>query len=310
MKDKRTVLVTGGAGFIGSHLVRRLLKGGYDVAVLTKDTTKFERIADVAPHITIIRDDLSDATRLKKLLEPLQVYGVFHCASSNIKQGAAAPEDDLVNVNVKGFIHLVQALADTDYEFFINSGSYLEYGTHETPFLEDDLCRPVEIYALTKLVATLYGQAVARSAGKPIVTLRIYSPYGPEMEEGRLVEAVVRHAIRNEEIKLTSPETSRDFIFIDDLTDLYVEAAEKAAAHAGEIFNAAGGKALTLKELVEKTIHLTSSKSTVVWGGAKAVSYDKGCQEASMTKTFTAFAWRPKVDIVAGLGRMAEWLGT
>ena len=305
--QQKTVLVTGGAGFIGSYLVHRLLKDGYGVAVLTKETTDMRRIADVLPGITVLHDDLGNTKRLKKLLEGLHPYGIFHCAASNIKQGIAAPEDDLISINFAGTVHLVQALQNFDYKFFINCGTYIEYGTKDDSLTESDSCEPGEIYALTKLAATLYCQTIARNSGKPIITFRIFSPYGPQMEKGRLVEAVVHHALKNEDISLTSPEIARDFIFIDDLVDLFMEAAEKASAHAGEVFNAGGGKETMLKELVERTLKLTASKSKILWGSAKAVSYDKGCQRANMKKTLSAFLWRPAIDVEAGIKKMVEW---
>lgn len=307
---KRPILVTGGAGFIGSHIVRRLLRDGRKVAVLIKETTDTARISDIISRVKIIYSDLGDYKHLKKLLSEANPRGVFHLAVSNIRSGVTAPEDELIKVNVAGTIHLVKALEEIDYKFFVNSGSYLEYGTKERPPREDDACEPIEIYALTKLAATLYCQSVAKSAGKPIVTFRIFSPYGPEMEAGRLVYEVVRRALKNEEISLTRPETSRDFINVHDIVDLYIEAMNKADALSGEIFNLGGGHAVTLKDLVENVLQQTGSKSAVKWGGAKDVSYDRGCQEANMEKTFAAFKWRPKIDMDAGIKEMIRWISS
>jgi len=306
----KKILVTGGAGFIGSHLVRRLLRDGCPVAVLTKEGSDLGRIEDILPRLEILYDDLSDPGRLQKLLSGIEPYGIFHCAALNVKSGVAAPEDDLIKVNIAGTVHLLKALEGIDYKFFINCGSYLEYGTKEKPFRETDVCEPVEIYALTKLAATLYCQTVARSSGKPIITFRIFNPYGPDMEPGRLVYEVVRRALKNEEIMLTRPEVSRDFNFIDDLVDLFVEAMDKASARKGEIFNAGNGVVTTIEDLVGLALRITGSKSAVKWGGAKDVAYDRGCQEADMEKTLSAFRWRPKYDIEAGIKKMAEWFAS
>ncbi len=308
MNEKRTILVTGGAGFIGSHLVRRLVKDGYAVAVLTRETTNTVRIADVLSRVTVLRDDLSDLERLKKVVGEIQPHGIFHLAASNIRSGVTASDDELVRVNLLGTIHLIKALEGIDYKFFINSGSYLEYGTKERPFKETDLCEPGEVYALTKLGATLYLQAVAKSAGKPIVTFRIFSPYGPDMEPGRLFYEVVRRARMSEEIKLTKPGTMRDFIHVHDIVDLYMEAAEKATDLKGEVFNLGRGEARTLEDLVGRALEITGSKSVVAWGGAKEVAYDAGCQEANMEKTFSVFTWRPRYDLDAGIKNMLGWV--
>lgn len=308
MKKERPILVTGGAGFIGSSIVRRLVSDGHSVAVLTKRSTKLDRLEGMLPQIEVIEDDLSDAGRLKKEVEKLQPGGIFHCAASNIKVGVAAPMDELVRANMLGTIHLVDALAEVDYGFFINCGTYFEYGLKERPFCEDDRCEPIEPYALTKLAATLYCQSVAKNSKKPLVTFRIFNPYGPGMEAGRLVFEVVKRAVHGEDIMITKPDARRDFTYIDDLVDLFMRAMEKAGEFQGEIFNLANGKTHSFKELTESALKITGSKSKVNWGGAKEIEYDKSTQEADMEKTFNAFSWRPKYDLEAGVRKMAEWL--
>ncbi len=302
------ILVTGGAGFIGSHLVRRLVKDNYDVCILTRKESDLDRIDDVAKKISIVYDDLSDGEKLGKLLARVNPSGIFHMAASNIKSGVAASEEELVKVNTLGTMHLLRALENIDYKFFINSGSYLEYGSKTSPLKEDDLCQPLEAYALSKLSATLYCQAIARAKNKPILTFRIFSPYGPGMESGRLVHEVTKRAIGNEEIMLTKPETSRDFISVFDIVDIYIEAMNKASSLGGEIFNLGSGKATTLKSLAELILRITASKSPTKWGTAKETVYDRGCQEADMQKTFSAFSWRPRYNLEDGLRQIVSWL--
>ena len=306
--EKRPVLVTGAAGFVASHLVRRLLRDGYRVAVLIKKDTNTARIADVLSQLAIVYDDFSDQEQLTAKMRALNPSGVFHLAGAMIQSGVGATEDELIKVNTLGTVHLVKALEGVDYDFFVNTGSFLEYGTHELPLRESDICEPTEAYSVSKLAAALYCQAMARSTRKPIVTLRIFSAYGPEMQKGKLFYEVVRRALRNEDIVLTEPETSRDFIFIDDIVDLWLEAAEKAGPLAGQIFNAASGKATTFKELVERVVKVTGSKSVAKWGAVKSIVYDAGCMEANMEKTFKTFSWRPKYGLDIGIQKMVDWL--
>jgi len=319
-ENGKKILVTGGAGFIGSHLARRLLIDGYSVAVLTREGTDLYRIKDLLSvygssgngkeknRLTIIQSDLSDLEDLKEKIQITNPSGVFHCAASNIKSGVAAPEEDLIRVNVLGVIHLIKALEGVDYKFFVNCGSYLEYGTHQDPLQESHQCSPLEIYAITKLTATLYCQSVAKNRGLPILTFRIFSPYGPDMEPGRLFYEVVKKAHTNQEIKLTKPETSRDFIFIDDIVDIFIKAIDKAGSLKGEIFNLGYGHAETIQSLVSSVFKNTASQSKVIWGGAKDVAYDQGCQEANMKKTFSASNWEPSYNLDAGVEKMISWI--
>lgn len=307
---KSPILITGGAGFIGSSLAHRLLEKDIDLAILTKKTTQLSRLKDILPKVKIFNDDLSDPVRLEKLISKIKPRGIFHCAASTIKSGVSASENELIRVNLLGTMHLLQALSKIEYKFFINCGTLVEYGTKNYPPKETDPCEPVEMYALSKLAATLYCQTIARITGRPILTFRLFTPYGPNMEEGRLFYEVVKRALENREIILTQPEVNRDFIFIDDLINLYIEAMDKAEKLKGEIFNLASGESTTLKEFVDLVIQLTNSKSKIKWGGVKEVSYDRACWQADMEKTFENFSWRPVCKLNTGIFRMVEWFNS
>lgn len=307
MPDQRPIVVTGAAGFIGSHMVHRLLKDGRRVVALIRENTDTKRIDDVLPQLEILRDDLGDLGQLKEKIQKINPIGVFHFAAAVIQSGTGAPEDEIFQTNIVGTTHLIKALMEVDYDFFINTGTLYEYGVHDKPLRESDHCHPTEAYSISKLAATLYCQAVAQSAHKPILTFRIFSTYGPGMPPGRLFYEVVHRAVHNEEIILTQPEASRDFIFIEDIIDLYLEGASKAKTLSGEVFNAGSGKVVTFQEFVDRVLQLTHSKSAAKWGMAKDVSYDSGCMQADMEKTFAAFSWRPTQDLDYGIRKMAEW---
>lgn len=303
---ERPILVTGGAGFFGSHLVRRLLDLDYNVAVLIKNNTNTKRIVDILPRLTILHDDLADEGQLVKKLEALNPLGVFHLAGIKTKGGVGGPDDDFVQANLLGTMHLIKALNNIDYKFFIHSGTSFEYGVHDQPLTETDACDPVGVYAISKLAATLFCRAVAQNTGKPILIFRIFSLYGPSMDPGQLFYEVVSRALKNEEIILTKPEINRDFIFIEDLVDLYVESMDKADLLAGQIFNAGSGKTTTLMDLINRVLFLTGSESRIKWDEEKSSVYDRGCQEANMAKTFKTFSWRPNNELDSGILKIMQ----
>jgi nucleoside-diphosphate-sugar epimerase len=134
------------------------------------------------------------------------------------------------------------------------------------------------------------------------------TPYGPGMQEKRLVREVIERALKNEAIALTAPSVSRDFIHVDDFIDLCLEVAASARAHTGELFNAGTGVATTLEGLSKEVLEITRSSSTVAWGSFKEVAYDSDLWCADMTKTFSAFSWRPKRSLKNGLKNTVAWL--
>ncbi len=301
------IFITGAAGFMGSALLRRLVGANCPVAILLKHSTDTWRITDLLPHVQCCYGDLTDILGIEKLVRDLQPSGVFHLAASNIKSGINAPDDDLMRVNFLGTANLLRALQEIDYKFFINTGSFLEYGVQDHPVRETDRCEPGEVYSITKLASTLYGQALARQEKKPIITFRIFSPYGPAMERGRLVYELIVHALRGEAVSLTRPTIARDFIFVEDIVDIYMEAMTKAAHYPGEIFQVGTGTKTTLAEVVKTTLHLTKSTSPMQWGSFHSVAYDSDAWQADMTKTFSHFTWRPAHDVPQGLEATINW---
>lgn len=301
------IFVTGGAGFMGSVLVRKLVQAGRFVALLLKPTTDTWRIADVLSRVRVYHGDLNDAIGMEKIIQEIRPRGVFHFAASNIKSGVNASDEELMRVNFLGTANLLRAVNDIPYDFFVNTGSFLEYGMKDHSIREDERCEPGEVYSITKLSATLYAQALARREKKPIITFRIFSPYGPAMERGRLLYEMITRALRNEEVALTHPSISRDFIFVGDIADIYMEAMEKARQHPGEIFHVGSGTKTTLGELSEQVLRLTGSNSNMKWGGFHSVAYDSDAWQADMTKIFAHFSWRPKHTVAQGLAKTINW---
>lgn len=304
------ILITGAAGFIGSHLVRRLVKDGHEVHVILREKSNTHRINDLLPQLNIHRGDLADNEFLRKLTEKIKPRGVFHLAAATIMSGVMASSEEVIRTNIAGSVNLIDALNGVDYDYFINTGSFSEYGFKDRPIKESDICEPIELYSITKLAQTLYSQTSARIKDKPILTFRLFTPYGPAVQKGRLIYNVIYNALRNQEISLTRPSVARDFIYVDDLIELYLEAADRAKKLKGEIFNAGSGVKTSLKELAGKAIKISGSKSGINWGAFPPVYYDSDKWQADMTKTFSKFNWRPKYDLDAGLAKTTDWLKT
>lgn len=300
-------LITGAAGFIGSHLTRRLVHNGNDVHVLVRSTSDLFRIADLKDRVKVHTADVTDASAVTSVIEAVRPDGVFHLAASNIRRGVTAGDKDVVNVNILGVRNLLEALKNHVYRFFIQTGSFLEYGVSNRPVRETDRCEPSELYSVTKLAATRYGQAVAKRAGKPIVGFRIFTPYGPAIQPKRLVCEVISHALKNEPIDLTVPDVSRDFIFVEDLVNLLIEASQKANDCKGHVFNAGSGVSTPLKDFLDAVVRETNSLSQLNWNKYPLLAYDSKFWQADMEKTFNYFDWRPQHNVEEGIKKTVEW---
>jgi nucleoside-diphosphate-sugar epimerase len=214
----------------------------------------------------------------------------------------------VLETNVLGIANLLTAVAPLDYDFLVNVGSFLEYGKQPVPLCETQVPAPASMYAISKLAGTLYAQSIGREEHRPVVTLRLMTPYGPGIQKGRLIYEVLRAALRNEPIKLTAPHVVRDFIFAEDVVSLCLAAAASARVLCGEIFNAGTGRSTSLEEVVDMACRLADSRSSAKWGGFPSVAYDSDCWRADMTKTHATFSWRPQVTLEEGLRKTIEWM--
>jgi nucleoside-diphosphate-sugar epimerase len=285
-------LVTGGSGFVGSHLVERLSALGFEVHSTTRSGAPARNV-----HVL----DISDAPAVQALVRHIQPQHIFHLAASNIMSGVTSPADDVVNVNILGTLNLLRAAKDVALESFVITGSFLEYGVKGRPVRENDMCEPAELYAISKLSATLLGRSFGRTEHIPVIVFRLFTPYGPRVQKGRLVHEVIKNALANEPIPLTHRDNARDFIHVDDVCALLVEGSERAKEYAGETFNLGSGQKTRLEDLVTLVLRAAGSSSLPRWEALPGLAYDANSWQADMTKTFEAFAWRPRVAIADGI---------
>ncbi len=307
-KTKNTVLVTGGTGFIGSHLVKKLVQKKYYVHILVRSNSNLSNILEVAQKVTLHICDLSNKNKLKKTVNKIKPNHVFHLAHSGIMSGVTAESSEVIEGNLGSIVNILDALKDVKYDSFIHSGSFLEYGFKNKPMKENEICEPPELYSITKLASTLYAQSVAKQEDKPIVIFRIFTPYGPNIQVGRLIYNVISNALNGDDILMTKPSTVRDFVYAEDIADLYIEASKKAKKYSGEIFNCGSGSKKTLKQIVDQIVKLTNSKSKIKWNAFPSVSYDSDMWQADMGKTFSSFLWRPKHTLDSGLKKTIDSL--
>lgn len=306
-KIKKNFLVTGGTGFIGSNLVKELVKKGEHVSIIvSKNINKNSRIKDIESKLDIYECNLRSES-LKSLIDKVKPDFIFHLAA----YGVPPEEDnvlDMIDFNLKGTANLIEAVKQNPFKLFINTGSCVEYGIKEEDMRETDILKPINNYGVFKSATTLYCQKEAIRNNLPIINFRLFSTYGYFDQKYRLIPAVIRNAIANEPIKVSSPTNIRDFIFIDDVVSAYLNVTGVLVPN-GEIFNIGSGKQHSVKEIVDLCLEISRSKSEVRWG---ALSNQKRSVEplrwqADISKAKKVLGWEPKITIEEGLQKTIEW---
>lgn len=304
MKEK--ILVTGATGFVGSNLVRRLLKENYEVHILTRENSNLWRIKEVYSELIDWKVDLNNEEKLKKIIEKINPSYIIHLA---IYGGYSFQnnEKEIFNVNLFGTINLIKAAENINYKCFINTGSSSEYGEKKEKMIENMLCEPNTSYGIAKLAATLYCQNEAKLKNKPIGTLRLFSPYGPFEEKGRLFESICSSIVKKEEILLNNPRVVRDFLYIEDVIEAYIAVLKEPNKLKGNIFNICSGNQKSIEEVID-TIKLGINKEiSVKYNNNLGRSFDTVYWEGSNEKFKEVYNWEIKNSLKAGIEKTLKW---
>ena len=230
------VVVTGGTGFVGANLVRRLIADGYQPHLLVRPQFSSWRIDSIRDQVTLHEVGLDDADRLTAVLKEIQPSWVFHLAA----HGAYSWQTDeaqMHETNILGTRNLLKAAIDLGVDAFVNTGSSSEYGRMDHAPAETEEAKPDTPYGKTKGIATYMCFFGAQMHGARVRTLRLYSAYGPFEDPRRLLPSLIVHGRRGVFPALVNPQTARDFVYVDDVVDACLLAAQHAGAEPGAIYN-------------------------------------------------------------------------
>lgn len=300
-------LVTGAAGFIGAALARRLLERGDAVTLLSgpgSDPWRLEALRDDA-HVAEV--DLRDPDAVACAVGAARPELVFHLAA----HGAYSWQRSLprmIETNVAGFAHVAEAALEAGARAIVSAGSSSEYGLKDHAPPEHELPEPNSAYAVTKASATLLGGWLARSREAAITTLRLYSAYGPWEEPRRLMPALVAAGLGRRLPPLADPAIARDFVFVEDVCDAFLLAAERARPGEGAVYNVGSGRQTTLRELASVARAVFAIEEEPAWAAFPARDWDTDVWVADARRADGGLGWRAATPLEAGLAAFAAWL--
>ncbi|MGB9713960.1 MAG: SDR family oxidoreductase [Candidatus Bathyarchaeales archaeon] len=302
-----SVLVTGGAGFIGSHLVERLLKGGYNVVVLDDlSSGKTENLDLENRSLLFLKGDIRNREVVKRALKDVEV--VFHLAAL-VDVSFSVRNPLLVNqVNVCGSLNILEESIKNNVEKFIYASSCAVYGEPQyLPINEEHPTNPLSPYAVSKLAVEKYCKVFNKLHGLKAVSLRLFNVYGPR-QEGNPYSGVVSQFIR----RLRSGEPpiifgdgsqTRDFVYVLDVVDAFCEAMESKQC-VGDI-NIGSGKETSIKELAETLIDKFGLKN-VEPIYAEPREGDIKRSWANIEKAKHKLGYKPNFSLRNGLGKLLK----
>jgi UDP-glucose 4-epimerase len=297
-------LVTGASGFLGANLVRRLVFAGREVHALLRGAFP-ARLAGLQGRLVTHHADLRDRDAVARAVASCQPHVIYHLAAYGTYPGQRDRVETLAS-NLLGTANLLDALEGRDFQALVHAGSSSEYGRVDRPMREDDPPRPLTDYGVAKAAATLLCQAEARR-GKPVVTVRVFSAYGPHEGADRLASSVMAACRKGESPRVTHGGQPRDWVYVDDVLDLF-ETAAAAPRVEGAVLHAGTGRRQTVRDLVEAVVrHCPAGRREPVYGSLPPRPDEPTSWVADVAHTTERTGWKPRVDLDEGVCRMWEW---
>lgn len=299
-------LVTGGAGFIGSHLVRHLEGRGWMVRVLDNLSTG-SRANLGAAAAELVVGDIRDPQAVEAAAQGAQV--VFHLAAMISVPESMAHPTECYNANVIGSMHVLQAARQAGARRVVLSSSCAVYGDAGAPVDESSPTSPISPYAASKLAMEQAAQMTSQAFGLSTVILRYFNVYGPRQAPDSPYAAAIPTFIGTmlsgqAPVILGDGRQTRDFVFVDDVARANLLAAE-AEVEPGAVFNVGSGRSVTIAELVAELRALFPGVPEASFGPARAgdIRYSAGRIE----RAGQALGYRPETALSDGLATTVEW---
>jgi nucleoside-diphosphate-sugar epimerase len=301
-------LVTGGAGFIGSHLAEELLRRGHQVRVLDNLSTGKARNLDHLAGVEFVQGDIAELPVCVRAMEAID-YVLHQAAIPSVPRSVKDPVASNRS-NIDGSLNVLVAARDAGVRRVVYAGSSSAYGDTPTlPKREDMPTRPLSPYALQKLVAEQYCQMFTRLYGLETVTIRYFNVFGPRQDPGSPYSGVISlfsTALlegRRPTIYGDGGQT-RDFTYVANVVDGVLRACEVPGI-GGEVFNVATGGRISLNELLETMNAIVGTSIRADY--AEARTGDVHDSQADITKAGTMLGYVPLVNLEEGLRRTLDW---
>lgn len=300
------IFVFGASGFIGANLVATILKYRKDCYAISHNPRSAWRLRLLnIPTENIIHSDINYKKSVEGIFKEYQPKTIFNLAA----YGAYSKQNNvslIFETNVLGTVNILEVCKDI--KAYIHAGSSSEYGLNSANPKEESELIPNSHYSVTKISTSYLLSFYARNHNVPCLNLRLYSIYGAWEEPDRLVPRMVEKALQKDYPPLVQPTTTRDFVYIDDCIEAFVDAANNVnAQNSGQSINIGSGKKTTLEELATTCQKIFNIDKAPTWGSMQNRGWDTAEWYGNYDKAEKLIGWKPRISLADGLLKYAEW---
>jgi nucleoside-diphosphate-sugar epimerase len=299
VKDR--VLVVGGTGFIGTHIVKEALVRGLQVTIISKN---HKALSDRIKDIEYLSTDISNKDSLYNQLKDKIFHHVINLGGYVDHSNYSSGGEKVFDVHFNGTINLINCINKDSLRSFIQIGSSDEYGANVAPQNESQRESPISPYSFAKTTTTHFLQMLYRTEQFPVVILRPFLVYGPGQGMERFIPQVVNGCIEGKKFPISEGKQLRDFCFISDFVRSIFSSIDNTEAY-GEVINIASGEPISIKDVVTKIQNIVATGRPQF---GKAAYRDGENMElyADITKAKKLLNWQPKISLEEGLKRTID----
>lgn len=303
------VLVTGGAGFVGSSLVRQLVDLGADVAVLDNYFSgRPENLSGLEGRVSIHEGDVLDRGGLTSVFRAHEPTLVYHLVGDTFVPSAYHHPERFLRINTEGTLNVLQAARDFEVERLLYVSSTEVYGrVGRDPITESQPLAPVNTYAVTKAAADRLCYTFHHEHDLPVIIARIFNCYGPRETQPYVVPEIIRQLARGSVVRLGNVSAARDLTYVDD-TARGLMALMSSDLPNGEATNVGSGHVISLSEVVEvcaRRMGVDDYRIEQDPERERRFDIEAFCCDASRLQSATG--WSPRVPLEEGMGLTVDW---
>lgn len=311
----KTVVVTGAGGFIGSHVVERLVRDGATVRAVLRYTSRGQRgaldllSAEVMEAVELTLGDVRDFDAVREVMRGADA--MFHLAALvGIPYSYEHPQE-VIDTNVVGTSNVLLAAKELgSLERVVLTSTSEVYGSAlRVPMDEDHPLQAQSPYSATKIAGDALGQSFQRSFGLPVTIVRPFNAYGPRQSARAVIPTIIAQAVSGSALKLGSVATTRDFTFVEDTAQAFLQigAAEEAL---GEVINAGSGREIAISDVVKKVAEITGRDLDIETDAQRvrpeASEVSRLLSDSSKAERLAG--WRAETSLDDGLRRTVDWI--
>jgi len=306
-KDKR-ILVTGGAGFIGSEVVSQLLKKNASVTVLDNFSSgKRQYLKNDKKNLKIIKGDITDEKIVSKSVKD-QEY-VIHLAALPFIPDSFYYPADFFNVNTTGSVNLLwKSIQSKTVSRFIHISTSEVYGSAQhVPMDENHSTAPHSTYAVSKLAGDRVAFTLHKENGFPVVIIRPFNSYGPQYTQPYIIPEIMNQLLNgNKELMLGNVDATRDFTYVSDTANAIIRSLDSKKA-IGEIINVGSNNETSIRDLAFKISKIAKKKIKIRYDESRERPYDVNRLVCNNDKAQKSLNWKPTITMDQGLKKLFQW---